>query len=229
MRFLKIFPVVLLLFFTVLLSAEAEGEGGYDDNDADGRTVTRPRVQGSSIAHRVVNEMNLARTQPAAYARKVEKYLGYMSGRLLRVPGQIAIRTREGASAYREAIRFLKRVSPVPALTLSPAMSKAALDHCRDQGRTGRTGHYGSDGSSPFQRMRRYGRYLRTAGENISYGPSSAERIVVQLIVDDGVPSRGHRKNIFNPAFRVAGVGTGRHPRYRNMCVVNYAGGFRAN
>lgn len=171
--------------------------------------------------------MNLARTQPAYYADKVKRYLRYMSGGLLRLPGQIAIRTREGASAYREAIRYLRRVRPVGRLRLSTAMSRAAMDHCRDQGRTGRTGHYGSDGSSPFQRLGRYGRYLRTAGENISYGPVSAERIVVQLIVDDGVPSRGHRKNIFNPAFKVAGVGVGRHPRYRNMCVITYAGGFR--
>jgi uncharacterized protein YkwD len=48
------------------------------------------------------------------------------------------------------------------------------------------------------------------------------------LIVDDGVASRGHRNNIFNPAFKVGANHSCDHKVYKNTTVMNYAGGFLA-
>lgn len=36
-----------------------------------------------------------------------------------------------------------------------------------------------------------------------------AEMIVLGLIIDDGVTSRGHRNSIFNPEYKYIGVGVG--------------------
>jgi uncharacterized protein YkwD len=87
-------------------------------------------------------------------------------------------------------------------------------------------GHTGADGSTVDQRLRRHGRWLESAAENIDYGSDSARDVVISLIVDDGVAGRGHRTNIFNPALRVLGAACGPHPRYRQLCVIDYAGGF---
>lgn len=74
--------------------------------------------------------------------------------------------------------------------------------------------------------MDRFGQRLGTAAENIHYGPGGARGIVCALIVDHGVSGRGHRKNIFNSSFRVAGIACGGHARFGAMCVMDFAGGF---
>lgn len=46
------------------------------------------------------------------------------------------------------------------------------------------------------------------------------------LIVDDGVPDRGHRQAIFNPAYTQVGVSCGRHVVYDWVCVIDLADAF---
>jgi uncharacterized protein YkwD len=65
--------------------------------------------------------------------------------------------------------------------------------------------------------------------ENISAGEDDARMVVIQLLVDDGVPSRGHRKNLFNPDLHQAGAGAASHTEYGTVCVIDYADGFVAN
>jgi hypothetical protein len=59
--------------------------------------------------------------------------------------------------------------------------------------------------------------------ENIAYGPPSARDVVRELIIDQGVASRGHRRNIFNATVDTAGVKCGAHKVYGAMCVIDFA------
>ncbi len=95
--------------------------------------------------------------------------------------------------------------------------------------RRGALGHSGPDHSSPADRISRHGIWRGRWGENIAYGESSPRDIVLALIIDDGVRSRGHRHNIFNPDFNYAGAALGPHARYGTVCSIDFAGGFAEN
>ena len=83
-------------------------------------------------------------------------------------------------------------------------------------------GHGGSDHSKPSDRMNRHGTWSTLWGENISYGKAIARDVVTALIIDDGLRSRKHRKNIFNPAFNYAGAAFGPHARYHIVCSIDF-------
>src|SRR5947207_6789623 len=173
----------------------------------------------------VIREMNLARQNPALYATFVQELRSRMSGNVLVLPGHTKVRTKEGAAALDDAIRFLKSAQPLPPLAFSPGMSRAAADHCADQAGGG-FGHEGRDRSHAGQRIARYGNFTGGWAENISYGKASARDVVLALIIDDGLPARKHRKNIFNPYFNFAGAAFGRHARFGTVCSMDFAGGY---
>jgi uncharacterized protein YkwD len=162
----------------------------------------------------VLRELNLARTHPQAYARTLQQ-----AARQTRASGAY-----DDPAAYEEAVDFLRRQRPLPPLGGDGALRGAALAHADYQGPRGGFGHGGPRGESLSQRLNRHGAFSMIMAEDISYGYASPREVVLQLIVDSGVPSRGHRANIFNPLFREAGVACGPHRRYGAMCVVDFTG-----
>lgn len=179
----------------------------------------------SPVEQEVLDELNLARTDPKRYAGFLAELRPYFNGNHLQRPGQPILITKEGVAAVDEAIDFLRAVQALPALTLSRGLSLAAKSHVDDQ-QGGAMGHTGSDGSEPWDRMNRYGSWQDEVAENIAYGGYSTRGVVVQLIVDDGVAGRQHRANMFNPKYRFVGVACGSHARLHDMCVMDFAAGY---
>lgn len=159
----------------------------------------------------VIRELNLARENPKLYATFAAE--------------SRPLHMIERGHAVDEAVRFLSKAHPLPPLTLSPGMCRAAADHCAEQV-AGQLGHKGSDRSHGGDRISRYGSWSTTWGENISYSRKTAREVVLALIIDDGVKDRGHRKNIFNTKFNYAGAAFGPHARYRTVCTIDFAGGY---
>jgi len=180
-----------------------------------------------ALEKEIVSEVNLARTNPGAYASWLRGQRQYYRGKQLRRPGEGPVQTREGLAAVDEAIRWLEKHRPMGALGTSRGLSLAARDLVAPQGASGGLGHRGPDGSTPSGRIERHGQWDSIIGENVAYGQRTARDMVAAFIVDDGVPGRGHRTNLFNAAFHVMGVDCGPHSTYGTTCAITFAGGFR--
>jgi uncharacterized protein YkwD len=95
-----------------------------------------------------------------------------------------------------------ERFAAVPPLRPSSKLDDAATAHARDMARRKYFEHRGSDGSEPKDRVRRTGYQWRLTGENIAFGPESAEEVVAGWL-----DSPGHCANIMEPRFKEIGVG----------------------
>lgn len=168
----------------------------------------------------MADEINQARMQPATYADIIERHFAGMNedGLYLNKAGRW-VQTNEGQAAVDEAVAFLRKAAPMPALPLDRCLSQAANDHVADTGPSGNIGHVGTDGGRPSDRASRRMGERMYCGENISYGRNTPREHIIALLVDDGVASRGHRDNLFAPRYRSLGVGIGPHERYGTMTV----------
>jgi len=193
--------------------------------------VTAPAASGAGpregIQKSVLAELNVARTTPMKYVEYLKDQRSRFKGNLfIGTPG-VRLMTHEGVAAVDEAIAALSKQAPLAALSFSEGLALAALDHVQDTGPKGLVSHEGSDGAMSGTRARRYGRVEHGSGECISYGFYEARQIVMALIVDDGVAGRGHRNNIYNGDFRLAGIASGPHQTFKTMCVIDFAGAYQ--
>lgn len=180
------------------------------------------------LSRQVLAEINLARSQPHIYAGFLREFRTQFQGKSYALPGSTTlVQTREGISAVDEAIRYLSRQQPLPTLVWSDGLAVAAAELAEEQGESGDTGHIGRKSQGMRERVERHGQWERQIAENIGYGPKEARGMVMQLIIDDGVRDRGHRKNTFGKEFGTAGIACGHHPGYGSVCVIDFAGGFK--
>ncbi len=198
-----------------------EADGGWD---LSALHTAKNAGYLKDLEKQVILELNKVRCDPPRYARAIlfpqRKY--YVDSKLI-YPGEIPILTQEGVRAFEESCQALLKAGSAGLLTPKEGLTRAARDHAVDQGKTGQTGHTGRDRSDVSERANRYGKWGGKIGENIQYGHATAARIVSSLLIDDGVPSRGHRKIILEPLFRHTGVAFGPHPKFRHLCVLVFA------
>ncbi len=219
--------LLLVLTVTTVFGSNDDHEKSWNNpalnTAADARYLT-------SLEREVILEINKLRSNPAQYA---EDYMVPLKNNykhnILFYPGDKPLKTAEGVDALNECIQELQKLQPLPLIYPSEGLTKAARDHVNDQSKSGKTGHVGGDHSKITDRIERYGRWNQRIAENIAYGGISAQQVVVYLLIDDGVKNRGHRENFLHPDFKWIGVASGRHPEYRNMWVMDFAGEFTNN
>ncbi len=220
---IKIFCFVIILFSVFSLAA-------FNPRISTSAPQTKPTTSGnlSKLEQEVVAELNLARTQPKAYAIFLADYAKHYNGKDVRFTGEVTMTTYEGVAAVNEAIKFLNVQKPLQKLSVDKGLCLSAKDMAKMQGPTTQVSHVGPDGSSPTARFVRQGDWDGLCIENIDYGNNNARRIVITMIVNDGMKARSFRKSIFEPRFHQVGVACGPHKAYYYMCVIDYAESFKA-
>jgi len=218
----RLFPIFILLLLTI--SARSQNSVEWPIKKLD---TARDVNYLTSNEKDVILELNKIRYNPSKYARENMKWMGvFYEDKLLKLPGKEILETREGKAAFDECIKYLEQSKPAPLLYPSRGMSKACSLLVFYQSATGETGHRGSGNSTPVDRIKNFGTFEGEYAENIHYGDCEPVFIVISLLIDDDVKSRGHRKNILDPSFNATGVAIGKHKNYGQMCANTFATSF---
>jgi uncharacterized protein YkwD len=94
-----------------------------------------------------------------------------------------------------------KSFAPAAPLQGSGTLDSVAADHAADMARHDYFEHVDLQGNTPADRVRDSGYREKLVGENIAYGPTSAEEVVAGWL-----HSTGHCENIMDPRFVEMGV-----------------------
>ncbi len=154
----------------------------------------------SAIEKEAVMYINLARLYPKAFAKnEVEGYYGTeIYGDYLR------------DSKYRlSLIEHLNSMSPTDALEFDDSMYELAECFAKEQGDKGTTGH---------DREACTGGYY---AECCSYGMNTGKDIAMQWLIDDDVPSLGHREICLSSAYTKIGLSHYTHKKWSWCCVAD--------
>ena len=143
----------------------------------------------------------LALTIPAAASRADSQRETFVDRA---TPADVRARVLKLVNAARTGGRRCgrHRFAPTAPLKASPMLDEAARRHARDMARHQYFDHTARDGSQPKQRLARLGYRSRLTGENIAYGPESAEEVVAGWLA-----SPGHCENIMEPRIQEMGIG----------------------
>lgn len=166
------------------------GEAGATDSDNDMRNE-----ENSMLA-----EINLMRSDPAAYVAKVENYLNDVKNDPTWTNADKKAELEEG----RNLIVELSKTPKLSQLKPNNGLYKAAISHGKDLKKLSRITHVGSDGSQPFDRIKKHAATMLDGSENLVSGATDYLEGLMILLVDSNVPGKGHRKNLLNPKWESA-------------------------
>jgi len=122
-----------------------------------------------------------------------------------------AHRLDSGNAYLASLVDYMMHMQPRNALMPDPVQYKQAACHARSSGMRGYVGHRRQTPECKLS-------YL---GECCSYGTADPLGIVLQLLIDEDVPSLGHRY-ICLGRYETVGIATAPHTRYGNNTVLDF-------
>ncbi len=196
-NYLKKMKIFLLVYFVLLLNL------GY------AQTKWQPeQLQKANTAQNIsyltqdekdiVLHINLARLYPKQFMMYELNY------------NKDTIKTLD--SYEKTLYKTLKKMKTLPALQFDEILYQSAKCLADEQSATGKIGHQRSNKC----------RDKYSTGENCNYGSWTGSGHVIQLLIDRGISSLGHRKNILDKGFTKIGTYISTHPKYSYVAVIDF-------
>lgn len=158
----------------------------------------------SSDEKEIIYILNLIRTNPVLFCNTVLKKYPAASGK-----GYLT----DDKFYYQSLVNTLAKMQPINILTPDKACFESAKSHALSSGINGYVGHkritVGSENKKTYN------------GECCDYGNSDPLEIVLSLLIDEGVPSLGHRNLILN-SYNKVGVSIKPHKKYGTNAVIDF-------
>jgi uncharacterized protein YkwD len=177
-----------------------EFKGSVDSSKVDFKRIRTGSNENelNELDKEMIKEINFVRQYPQIYASIVADYLAKKSKSWIGL-------TKDEYEAGKELIEELKLMSPAQLLYPKHCIYEAAKKHGDDCKKRGFLDHIGSDGSGPSIRISSFCSDLLTGNENLVGGKKDARILVMQLLIDSGISSRGHRYNMLDPHWKYIG------------------------
>jgi len=174
-----------------------------------------------SICRSAFGAANSVRVDPRGFIGNLEEYKSSFGNNRVRYrKGAEPLMTAEGKYAVLEAIQELNTCDALSELRLSEGLSKAAQSLCNSISQEEEIYE------SLSERLNKFGTWKLYIAESLDYGSLTGLDLVCALLVDDGVPTRAHRKALLNPKVQTIGIGSAPHRDYTTVSCVLLSDGF---
>ncbi|HEX8516050.1 MAG TPA: CAP domain-containing protein [Bacteroidia bacterium] len=194
------YVILLLLAYSLAISAQGRAW--------DPAIIARANTAGnaaylSAEEKKVILYVNLVRLDPKLFAETYLKHYLDSAG--------------DNNSYTKSLLKTLLTTPAMGALSTDEVICRFSKDHAIRSGKENKIGH--ANFKDRIKEIKKnYGGYF---AENCDYGNEKAFDIVLGLLIDEGVQSLGHRKNILNPVYKSIGVSIKPHKGYKWNCVMN--------
>ncbi len=174
----------------------------------------------------LINEINILRTNPKSYIPLIEQYIVFQESRLESIKsGNLKVESISGTmnnsnnmechkkltdedvinrniTSAKEAIIVLKNLKPLNPLEYSKEMDIITDSQGKYLESNNKFGHYGPKGNTVGDRFNnsKYRNVTENVGSlnTFSYNTKDFKPMILGMIIDSGVETRGHRNNLLN-------------------------------
>lgn len=190
--------VLFVLFFAPSFKAQ---DGDFTSEEKNMANTAKDAEYFSPVERDVIYYMNLCRMNPKKFLRVVLE-----EGYYVKDNEDYIKKSPKYLTSLKQKLKSMKPLTP---LSPDKNLYEMALCLAKEQEKSGVTGHERKKCKKDYY------------GECCSYGEDTAEGIVLQLLIDQDVPSLGHRKIILGEYTQV-GVAKRSHKRYRSCAVLDF-------